>query len=64
MASTAAERKAIEVKRKRDAGLKRRSFWLDETSIAKIELHKQSNGFSTLDEALRDLIINLKGEVH
>lgn len=57
MASTAAERKAEETKRKAEQGLKRRSFWLTDETMKMIEKYKSDNGLKTNDEAVNDLII-------
>lgn len=55
MASTAAERKAEETKRKAEQGLKRRSFWLDQASIKIIEDYKVKHN-CTNDEAINQLL--------
>ena len=56
MASTAAERKAAETKRKAEQGLKRKSFWLSEDEFKIIENFKQSNNLKTNDEALQQIL--------
>ena len=59
MASTAAERKAAETKRKAEQGLKRKSFWLSEDEFKIIENFKQSNNLKTNDEALQQILKTL-----
>ena len=59
MASTAAERKAAETKRKAEMGLKRKSFWLNEQSISAIEQYKIENQLQTNDEALQKILKTL-----
>lgn len=55
MASTAAERKAKETALKAEQGLKRRSFWLNENSIAIIEQYSKDNNCNK-DESLNQLL--------
>ena len=59
MASTAAERKAEEVKRKAEKGLKRRSFWLNDESMGIIEKYKKDNDLKTNDDAINQLLKTL-----
>ena len=59
MASTAAERKAAETKRKADIGLKRKSFWLSEDEFKMIEKFKKDNDLKTNDEALQQILKTL-----
>ena len=56
MASTAAERKAAETKRKSEQGLKRKSFWLSQDEFKIIESFKISNDLKTNDEALQQIL--------
>ena len=56
MASTAAERKAAETKRKAEQGFRRKSFWLSEYEFKVIENSKQSNNLKTNDEALQQIL--------
>lgn len=56
MALTAAQRKAIEVKRKTENGLKRRSFWLDDEALQALEKYKIEANFKSNDEALAHII--------
>ena len=56
MASTSAQRKAEETKRKAEMGLKRRSFWLNEQSISAIEQYKIENQLQTNDEAINQIL--------
>ena len=56
MASTAAERKAAETKRKAEQGFRRKSFWLSEYEFKVIENFKQSNNLKTNDEALQQIL--------
>lgn len=55
MASTAAERKAEESKRKAELNLKRKAFWLNEESIKIIESYKAQHS-CTNDEAINQLL--------
>lgn len=55
MAQTAADRKATETRRKQDAGLQRKSFWLDAKSMAAIEQYKAKHG-GTYDQAINALL--------
>ena len=59
MASTAAERKAAETKRKAEMGLKRRSFWLSDADIKVIKNFKINNKLKTDDEALQQILKTL-----
>lgn len=56
MATTPAQRKAQETKRKAELGLKRRAFWLDDEAIKIIETYKLSHQLKTNDEALAQLL--------
>lgn len=56
MASTAAERKAAETRRKAEQGLKRKSFWLSNEEVKIIESFKKKNNLKTNDEALREIL--------
>ncbi|WP_228140762.1 hypothetical protein [Acinetobacter sp. TGL-Y2] len=56
MAMTAAERKSKEKTQKNAMGLLRRSYWLDEKSLATIEKIRKSNSLKSNDEALTLLI--------
>ena len=56
MASTAAERKAAETRRKAEQGLKRKSFWLSNEDVKIIESFKKKNNLKTNDEALREIL--------
>lgn len=59
MAQTAAERKAEETARKKDLGLLRRSFWLNEQAIKAIEDFSKQNK-CTKDEAINLLLSSAK----
>lgn len=56
MAQTAAQRKAQEVQRKAEIGLKRRSFWMSDESMNIIETYKLNHNLKTNDEAIAALI--------
>ena len=56
MATTAAERKAAETKRKAEMGFKRKSFWLSEDEFKIIECFKKTNNLKNNDEALQQIL--------
>lgn len=60
MASTAAERKATETKRKAEQGFRRKSFWLSEYEFKIIEKFKKDNDLKTNDEALQQILKTIK----